>query len=268
MKKLFTLMLALLTVFALVGCTKQNEPEPVVEPEPTEDNPVMTYAEYAALPADGSATVVIEAYVQAAQSYWNGATLYLQDQDGAYFVYQGQISEEDYAKVVDSTDYSAGWKGLANGTKVHVEGTKTEWAGEVEIADAVVTLVDGAEKWKAEAEDVTALLGTDGLAEKMNRAVKFTDMVVEPSTDAEGNEVAFLYNWDGSGEEGTDSDLYFNVSTGGNTYTFVIEYYLCHEGSDAYEAVRSLNVGDTVNIEGFLYWYEGAQPHVTSVIVK
>ena len=97
-------MLALLTVFALVGCTKQNEPEPVVEPEPTEDNPVMTYTEYAALPADGSATVVIEAYVQAAQSYWNGATLYLQDQDGAYFVYQGQISEEDYAKVVDSTD--------------------------------------------------------------------------------------------------------------------------------------------------------------------
>ena len=87
-------------------------------------------------------------------------------------------------------------------------------------------------------------------------------------TDANGNEAAFLYNWDGSGEAGTDSDLYFNASIGGNTYTFVVEYYLCNETTDVYNAVRGLNVGDTIDIEGFLYWYEGAQPHVTSVIVK
>ena len=37
---------------------------------------------------------------------------------------------------------------------------------------------------------------------------------------------------------------------------------------DVYEAVKALNVGDTVDLEGFLYWYEGANPHITSVTVK
>ena len=27
-------------------------------------------------------------------------------------------------------------------------------------------------------------------------------------------------------------------------------------------------VGDTVDVEGFLYWYEGPQPHITSITVK
>jgi hypothetical protein len=35
-----------------------------------------------------------------------------------------------------------------------------------------------------------------------------------------------------------------------------------------YEAVKALNVGDTVDMEGFLYWYEGVNPHITSVTVK
>ena len=29
-----------------------------------------------------------------------------------------------------------------------------------------------------------------------------------------------------------------------------------------------LKVGDTVDLEGFLYWYEGVNPHITSVTVK
>ena len=96
MKKIVTLLLATLMVLALAGCTKKAEPEPQPEPEPAPDTSVMTYAEYAALPADGSAEVVIESNVQAAQSYWDGgASLYLQDEDGAYFVYAGQMSEED-----------------------------------------------------------------------------------------------------------------------------------------------------------------------------
>ena len=264
MKKLFTVLLSLLMIAALFGCTKKEEP--TVEPEP-EGTPAMTYAEYAALPTDGSAEVVIESYVQAVQSYWNGATLYLQDKDGAYLVYSGQITEEDYAKLVDSTDYSSGWKGLANGTKVHVEGTKSEWAGEVEIVDAVVTLVEGGDKYLAPAEDVTALLGTDALADHMNKKVTFKDLTVVASQNSNGEDVAFLYNWDGSGEPG--SDLYFNVTDGKtDIYTFVVESYLCYDGSDIYEAVEGLNIGDVVDLEGFLYWYEGANPHITSITVK
>ncbi len=269
MKKLFTVLLSLLMIAALFGCTKK--PEPTVDPEPTDTptdtKPVMTYAEYAALPADGSTEVVVEGYVQAAQSYWEGATLYLQDKDGAYFVYGGQISEEDYAKLVSSTAYGDGWNGLANGTKVHVEGTKSEWSGEVEITDATVTLVEGGDTYLAPAEDVTALVGTDALAEHMNKKVAFKELTVVASQNSAGEDVAFLYNWDGSGEAG--SDLYFKVTDGKtDIYTFVVESYLCYDGSEAYEAVEALNIGDVVDLEGFLYWYEGANPHITSVTVR
>ena len=74
---------------------------------------------------------------------------------------------------------------------------------------------------------------------------------------------AFLYRWNGTGEDG--DDLYFNVSVNGATYTFCVESYLMGAGSETYEAVKALKVGDVIDIEGFLYWYEGAQPHVTAV---
>ena len=272
MKKLLTVLLSLMMILAVAGCSKKEEPAPVEpepqnEPAPTTETTVMTYADYDALPADGSASVIIEAYVQGAQSYYEGAaTLYLQDKDGAYLVYNGKMAEEDYAKLVDSTDYSAGWTGLANGTKVHVEGVKSEWSGEIEITDATVTLVEGGDKWLAEATDVTNLMATDATAEYMNQKVKFTDLTVAAQKDGEGKDVAFLYNWDGSGEPG--ADLYFNCEKDGLTYSFVVESYLCYDGSDAYEAVEALQVGQTVDLEGFLYWYNGAQPHITSVTVK
>ena len=53
-----------------------------------------------------------------------------------------------------------------------------------------------------------------------------------------------------------------------HTYTFTVESYLCGEGTDVYTTVTNLNVGDVIDVEGFLYWYNGAQPHVTSVTVK
>lgn len=88
-------------------------------------------------------------------------------------------------------------------------------------------------------------------------------MTVEAANDA-GD--AFLYKWDGSGTEG--DDLYFNVSLDGNTYTFTVESYLCDKDSDVYKAVQNLKVGDVVDMEGFLYWYEGVNPHITSVSVQ
>ena len=88
-------------------------------------------------------------------------------------------------------------------------------------------------------------------------------MTVEPKKDEDGNEVAFFYNWDGSGTRG--DDLYFDVSKDGNTYTFTVESYLCGEESDVYKAVEKLKVGDIIDMEGFLYWYEGVNPHITSI---
>lgn len=209
---------------------------------------VMTYAEYAA--ADVDTEVVIEAYVQAKQSWWDDkATVYTQDQDGAYFLYDMACSEEDYEKLVP-------------GTKIKVTGFKSEWSGEVEIIDATFEIEEGS--YIAEAEDVTALLGTDELIENQNKFVAFKGMTVEAAgQDADGNDVAFLYKWDGSGQDG--DDLYFNVSLNGETYTFTVESYLCDNTTDVYAAVKNLQIGDVIDMEGFLYWYEGVNPHITSV---
>lgn len=69
-----------------------------------------------------------------------------------------------------------------------------------------------------------------------------------------------------TGEDG--NDLYFNVSLNGQTYTFTVESYLCDNTTDVYNAVKNLKIGDTIDMEGFLYWYEGVNPHITSVTVK
>lgn len=214
---------------------------------------VLSHDEYMA--ADLDSQVTIEAYVQAKQAWYaeqSTATVYLQDQDGAYFAYDMACSEEDYDK-------------LTQGTCIRVTGFKSEWSGEVEIVDGTFEFVDGADTFVAEPLDVTELLGSDELIDHQNELVTFTGLTVEPSTDANGNEAAFLYNYDGSG---TDSDdLYFNVSSNGQTYTFTVESYLCDNTTEVYSAVKNLQVGQTIDAEGFLYWYEGVNPHITSVTV-
>lgn len=206
----------------------------------------MTYAEYMA--ADVDTQVVIEAYVQAKQSWWEDqATVYAQDKDGAYFLYNMACSQEDYDKLVQ-------------GTKIKVTGYKSEWSGEIEIIDATFEIEDGS--YIAKALDVTDLLGTDDLIKHQNEFVAFNGMTVEDSGDG----AAYLYKWDGSGSDG--DDLYFKVSLNGQTYSFTVESYLCDNTTDVYAAVKNLKVGDVIDMEGFLYWYEGVNPHITSVTVK
>lgn len=127
--------------------------------------------------------------------------------------------------------------------------------------DGTFEIIEG-ESFIAEPTDVTELLGTDELISHQNELVSFTGMTVEAADDSGA---AFLYNWDGSGTEG--DDLYFNASYNGETYTFTIESYLCDSSSEVYSAVKNLEVGQTIDMEGFLYWYEGVNPHITSVTV-
>lgn len=245
MKKILSLLMALTLVFTCAGCGSSGSGASGSEDAKSEG--VMTYAEYAAAALDTE--VVIEAYVQAKQSWWEDkATVYAQDKDGAYFLYDMACSEADYEK-------------LTTGTKIKVTGYKSEWSGEVEITDATFEIEDG--NYVAAAEDVTSLLGTDDLINHQNKFVSFKGMTVE-AADESG--AAYLYKWDGSGSDG--DDLYFNVSLNGETYTFTVESYLCDNTTDVYAAVKNLNIGDTVDMEGFLYWYEGVNPHITSVTVK
>ena len=275
MKKILALLLALVMVFALAACGQQAAPaeKPAEEPaapaeEPAAETPVeeapaeepaeapaeeapvevMSYANFMAAEVDDP--VVIEAYVQAKQAYasdWSNTSVYLADQDGAYFAYRLACTQEEYDALVP-------------GAKIRVTGFKAEWAGEIEIAEGCTfELIDGADTYLVDPVDVTELLGTDALAEHMNQLVTIKGVTV---AESEGG-VAFLYNWDGSGEDG--SDLYFNVTLGENTYNFTVESDLCPAGSEVYETVKGLNVGDTIDLVGFLYWYEGPNPHITAV---
>ena len=255
MKKNIALALTLSMAFVF-SCTAMaeeateaaTEAASEAESEDVKSEGVMTYDEYMAAAVDDE--VVIEAYVQAKQSWWEDkATLYTQDKDGAYFVYNAACSEDDYAKLVP-------------GTKIKVTGYKAEWSGEIEIADATIEIEDG--EYIAPVQDVTDLLGKDELIDYQNQFVSFKGMTVEAAgQDESGNDVAFLYNYDGSGSDG--DDLYFNVSLNGETYTFTVESYLCDNTTDVYKAVKELKIGDKIDMEGFLYWYEGVNPHITSV---
>ena len=248
---------AIAAIILLAGCSGSSSAAPAAESpdvspkaEDTgvKSEGVMTYAEYDAANLDTKVTV--ETYVQAKQSLRdNKVTLYTQDADGAYFIYDLPITEDDYNR-------------LAEGTKIKVTGYKSEWSGEVEIIDGEYEIEAGS--YIAEPLDVTDLLGTDDLAKHQNKKVSFRGMtVVAAGQDDTGNDVAFLYNWDGSGERG--NDVYFNVSKDGEIYTFLVRGYLTDENTDVYKAAEALQIGDTIDMEGFLYWYEGVNPHITAI---
>jgi hypothetical protein len=245
MKKTLAIVLSMVLAISAVGCGSKGA---AVKASDKKGEGVMTYAEYIAAEVDDP--VVIEAYVQAKQGWWdNKATVYTQDKDGAYFLYNMACSEEDYAK-------------LTEGTKIRVTGFRAEWSGEIEVAEgATFEILDG--NYVAEAVDVTDKLASEDLIKFQNQKVSFKDMKVEAANDA-GD--AFMYKWDGSGAQG--DDLYFKVSVGDKAYTFTVESYLCGKDTDVYKAVEALKVGDTVDMEGFLYWYEGVNPHITAVTVK
>lgn len=237
--------MALTLVLAFTGCGGDSDKKSAG---------VMTYAEYVA--AELNTEVTVETYVQAKQGWWEKdgvgvATFYTQDKDGAYFIYNMPCSKADYDK-------------MTPGTKLQVKGHKIEWSGEVEISDATYEIKSGS--YIAKAEDVTSLLGTDKLADHQNKLVSFKGMTVESiGKDDQGKDAAFFYRDNNSGQDG--DDLYFNVSLNGKTYTFTVESYLCDKTTDVYSAVKALKIGDKIDMEGFLYWYNGPNPHITSVTV-
>ncbi len=239
MKKILALTLALM-MLALSACA-------FAEGAPA----VMSHEEF--VNAELDTEVTVETYVQAKQSWWDGkGTIYTQAPDGAYFLYNMPMTQEEYDQLVP-------------GTKIRVTGYKAEWSGEVEITEAVFEILE-ADPFIPEALDVTALLGTEELNAHQNELVSFKGAVVTAKKDAAGNDVAFLYNWDGSGQAGANNDLYFDVTINGNVYTFTVESYLCGEDTDVYKAVTELAIGDVIDMEGFLYWYNGANPHITKVV--
>ena len=232
MKKITALLLVLvMVVCALASCTN---------PASVKSEGVMTYAEFAAAEKDDE--VVIEAFVQATQSWWdNKITVYLADLDGAYLAYELTCTEDDAAKLVA-------------GTKIKITGYKTDYRGEVEIAAGATFEFGDNVTYIAPAKDMTAKFGdNDALIEYMNQLASFKGVTVD----------AIEYK---NGEPG--DDIYLTVSKGDKTMNFCVERYLTDPDSDVYKTVGELKAGDVVDIEGFLYWYDTANPHITKIVKK
>ena len=246
MKKIIAIVLTLVMVCGLVACGAEPATSTPTTTTPAtaekfdataKSEGTMTYAEYAAAALDTEVTV--ECFVQAHQSWWdNKITVYAQDPDGGYFMYEMACSEEDSAKLVP-------------GTKIRVTGYKGAWEGEVEIMDATFEILEGT--WIADATDVTDLLGTEDLIKHQNKKVIFKGLTIE----------SVEYK---NGEPG--DDIYVTVSKDGATYDFCVERDLTGPETEVYAAVGALQVGDVVDIEGFLYWYAGVNTHITGVTTK
>jgi glutamate N-acetyltransferase/amino-acid N-acetyltransferase len=102
-------------------------------------------------------------------------------------------------------------------------------------------------------------MATDG-----EGATKFVTVTVKGAKiAAQADGAAFAYK---NPEEKTD-DLYFAVDVDGQIYNFCVEFYLRGKDTDVYKAVEGLKVGDVVDLEGFLYWYNGANLQATSLTV-
>ncbi len=255
MKKLIAVLLVLTMVLALAACAKEETKSTQAETtgettgtsieETTGDTSTieypaepMTYDQYVAAELDTPVTV--ECYVQAHQSWWdNKVTVYAQDEMGAYFLYEMACTGEDADK-------------LTPGTKILVKGIKSEWEGEVEIIDATFEFVEGDDAFVAEAKDVTNFIDGEGLINYQNQLIAMKGLEVDS--------VEFK-----NGEPG--DDIYVNVFAGETELQLCVEFYLTNESSDVYVTASSLVPGDTIDIQGFLYWYQGANPHLTSIVL-
>ncbi len=243
MKKLLAVFAALFSLVGLVGCSSED-----INKKEEGSN---THAEYVAAAVDTELT--IEAYIQGKQAWWekNGqgvATFYLQDGDGGYFAYEVPCTKEQYDNE------------LVVGAKVKMKGERAEWAGEIELMNvSEVKVLSG--KYIAKAKDVTNIYNdATELVKYQNMVIAVKGLTVKARKDS-GK--AFDYKGDKQGD-----DIYFDLTDGTNTYSFCLESYLTDKNSDVYKAAEALKVGDQIDIEGFLYWYNGAEPHVTKITVK
>ena len=211
--------------------------------------PVMSYEEF--VQADLDSPVTVETYVQAKQAWIedsSAAYLYTQNEEGAYFIYKLPMTKKEYKK-------------LKEGQKIRVSGRKHQWLGNIEIAEASYEILDGS--YIAEAQDVTALLGTDDLAEYKNRKVCFKGLKSADFEDPGGDMLRYAYGPDGNGDRG--DDLYFCAEKDDEVYTFVVESRLFDSESGLYKEVEELDEDCVMDLEGFLYWDKGALPHITKV---
>ena len=246
MKKLLSMLLVLtmaIAMLTLVACKPVDDPEDDTDPK---GEGVMTHAEYVA--AEEGTVVTIEAYVQAKQGWYNDAIkVYLQDRDGGYIAYDLPCSEAEAAK-------------LTVGTKIRVTGTKAIYKGLHEIYDAAATfeIIPG-KTYVATAFDATSILDNEEeLIKHQMELASFTGLTV----------VSVAYNNATSAADAND-DIYVKVKLAdGEEHSFCVEVYLTGTSTEVYQTALTLKAGDVIDVEGFLYWWNNLNTHITAITVK
>ena len=267
MKQCIAALSALLLTAALAGCAGQETVSPTPDSAPSETPPAVTAAPTAS-PAPGptdtpartpdpspeqppgqrvegamthaeflnaapGTPVVVDAYVQAKQAWWDyKLTVYARSGDGAYFINNMGADEAEAAA-------------LTPGTHILVSGRKAEWEGEAQIIDATFELLAG--EYLAPAEDLSALWGEgEALREHQNKLALFRGLTVEAVGEGEGGAV-------------------FRAGAEGVSRGFLLPEGLAGPDSELYQAVLALGPGDAVDVECFLIWKGDMLPHVTAI---
>lgn len=222
---------------------------------------VMDYENFMA--AEAGDFVAIEGYVSAKQSWWaDKATMYLAGENAGegYFIYEMTMTEAEY-----NNDYKIG-------AKVRIYGAKTIYAGEHEIMGKDINYdLSTVETAKASNHivDITSSVKADDIEKYQNSKFTATLKVKQYPAQAEGSNTTVAANgaYAYKGSEPTD-DLYFIlVDAAGNELSCCVEKYLTSAYATVKEALMSADftVGELVEVEGYLYWWEGANPHITSI---
>ena len=200
------------------------------------------------LEAEIGSSVTFSCYVQAKEAFRdNTCSLFAQDETGACYLDRLSCIEDDYDR-------------LTPGQKILITGYKSTWGDDIELTDSHFAFLDGS--WLAEPLDVTAMLGTEEISAHRNEKVCFRSMTIESMMDG----VSVWYRgWDNAAAEGEDTELFFRASSGGTVSTFSVCPSLCEEPDQVIQTLKSLRLGDTVDLTGYLYWYNEARPRITEI---
>ena len=110
-------------------------------------------------------------------------------------------------------------------------------------------------------------MGTDDLRKHLNEKVLMRGLTIEPCADPNGAQVPYLVGYNGEGD--ADDDLFFVASKDGKTYNFTVESDLALNSMSVYRDIHTMKVGDAVDIESILYWYDtDYNPHAYHVALR
>lgn len=114
-------------------------------------------------------------------------------------------------------------------------------------------------------EDVSALIGTEGLAQYADQAVAVSGVKSVDIEDAGGDLLRLLYAADGNGAPG--DDLYFSVEKDGRTQTCMVEAAQYGAGTELYQIIEALEEDAVLDLVGTPVGQEDTVLHVTGVVL-